>query len=77
MGLGESIKRDHDEYRRFFVKMSKTTLNDEEMRASALKEVMRKLYAHHEAEGVVIFPRMMQISTLRGLTFELRLNMRI
>ena len=43
MGLGESIKRDHDEYRRFFAKMSKTTLNDGELRASALKEIMRKL----------------------------------
>lgn len=74
MGLGESIKRDHDEYRRFFAKMSKTTLNDGELRASALKEIMRKLYAHHEAEAVVIFPRMMQISALRGLTFELEVE---
>jgi hemerythrin superfamily protein len=74
MGLGESIKRDHDEYRRFFVKISKTTPNDGEMRVQALKGVMRKLYAHHEAEDVVIFPRMMQISALRGLTFELEVE---
>ncbi len=74
MGLGESIKRDHDEYRRFFVKMVKTTPQDGQVRQVALKEVMRKIYAHHEAEEITIFPRMMQIPELRGLAFELEVE---
>ena len=45
MGLGESIKRGHDEYRRFFAKMVKTTPEDAQMRNSSLKDVIRKLYA--------------------------------
>jgi len=74
LGLGESIKRDHDEYRRFFVKMAKTKPEDARVRETSLKDIMRKLYAHHEAEELTIFPRMMQIPELRGLAFELQVE---
>ncbi|MCL2358295.1 hemerythrin domain-containing protein [Candidatus Bathycorpusculum sp.] len=74
MGISESIKRDHDVYRRFFAKISKTTLNDGLMREEALKEVMQNIYAHHEAEELTIFPKMMQITELRGLAFELEVE---
>lgn len=50
LGLGESIKRDHDEYRRFFAKMAKTKPEDGQVREASLKDFMRSLYAHHEAE---------------------------
>ena len=74
MGLGESIKRGHDEYRRFFAKMAKTKPEDAQMREASLKDVMRKLYAHHEAEELTIFPRMMAVPELRGLAFELEVE---
>ncbi|MDR0470852.1 MAG: hemerythrin domain-containing protein [Nitrososphaerota archaeon] len=74
MGLGESIKRDHDVYRRFFTKMSKTTPNDGSMREEALKEVMQNIYTHHQAEEMIIFPQMMKIPELRGLAFELEVE---
>jgi hemerythrin superfamily protein len=74
LGLGESIKRDHDVYRRFFAKMAKTTAQDGQVREAALKEVMRNIYAHHEAEELTVFPKMMQVSELRGLAFELEVE---
>jgi hemerythrin superfamily protein len=74
LGLGDSIKNGHDEYRRFFAKMSKTKPEDAALRTSSLKDIMRKLYAHHEAEEISIFPRMMQIPALRGLAFELEVE---
>ncbi|MCW3996166.1 MAG: hemerythrin domain-containing protein [Candidatus Bathyarchaeota archaeon] len=74
MDLGELIKRDHDEYRRFFAKMAKTTPQDGQMRRKALKEIMRRIYAHHEAEELTIFPKMMQVPELRGMAFELEVE---
>ncbi len=74
MGLGESIKRDHDEHRRFYAKMAKTKPEDAQVRAASLKDFMRKLYAHHEAEELTIFPKMMRIPELRGLAFELQVE---
>lgn len=74
MDLGWLIKQDHDGYRRFFAEMAKTGPQDGKVREEALKEVMRKIYAHHVAEEVSFFPRMMQISDLRGLAFELEVE---
>jgi hemerythrin superfamily protein len=74
LGLAESIKRDHDEYRRFFVKMAKSIPTDGAMRAEALKAVMSRIYAHHEAEELTVFPAMMKIAELRGLAFELEVE---
>jgi hemerythrin superfamily protein len=74
LGLGESIKRDHDEYRRFFAKMAKTTPADSEVRKAALEAVVRDVLVHHEAEELTIFPKMMQIPQLRGLAFELEVE---
>lgn len=74
MDLGWLIKKDHDEYRRFFVEMAKTSPQDAQAREAALREVMRKIYAHHIAEEVSIFPKMMQVPELRGLAFELEVE---
>jgi hemerythrin superfamily protein len=74
LGLSESIKRDHDEYRRFFAKMTKTNPQDAHVREEALKDVMRRIFAHHEAEELTIFPKMMKIPDLRGLAFELEVE---
>ena len=74
MGLGESVKRDHDEYRRFFANMGKTTPQDAQIREASLKDIMGKIYAHHEAEELTVFPKMMQIPQLRGLAFELEVE---
>lgn len=74
MGLSESIKHDHDAYRRFFAKMAKTTEKDGAARAAALKDIMAQIYAHHKAEELTIFPAMMRIPQLRGLAFELEVE---
>lgn len=74
LGLGESIKRDHDEYRRFFVKMAKTTPQDGQLREAALNTVMTRIYVHHEAEELTVFPAMMKKVELRGLAFELEVE---
>jgi hemerythrin superfamily protein len=71
MGLGESIKQDHDEYRRFFAKMAQTSPADGEARKAALEAVMRSVLGHHEAEELTVFPRMLQIEALKGLALEL------
>ncbi len=74
LGLDESIKRDHDEYRRFFAKMAKTTPQDGKTRGEALRGIMVRIYAHHEAEELTIFPAMMKIPDLRGMAFELEVE---
>lgn len=74
MGLGESIKRGHDEYRRFFAKLSKTTQNDGELRRQVFSDFQRKLYAHHAGEDLVIFPEMVKIPDLRDLILELEIE---
>ena len=74
MGIGESIKRGHDDYRRFFAKLSKTTPKDANLREQIFTEFQKKLYAHHEAEDLTIFPQMTKIPELRDLTFELEVE---
>ena len=74
MGIGESIKRGHDEYRRFFAQLFKTTLEDAKLREQLFTEFQRKLYAHHEAEEITILPRMANIPELRGLALELEVE---
>ncbi len=71
MGLGESIKKGHDEYRRFFAKLSKTTEKDAKGREVTFLDFKRKLYAHHAAEETVYFPKILKIPDLENLTFEL------
>jgi hemerythrin superfamily protein len=51
--------------------MAKTTEKDGAARAAALKDIMAQIYAHHKAEELTVFPAMMKIPQLRGLTFEL------
>jgi hemerythrin superfamily protein len=74
MGLGESIKRGHDEYRRFFAQLFKTTTEDSKLREQLFTEFQRKLYAHHEAEELTILLRMTKIPELRGLALELEVE---
>ncbi len=74
LDLGWLIKKDHDEYRRFFVEMAKTELKDGKYREVALCNVMRKILAHHEAEEVSVFPKMHQIPELNRLVFELEVE---
>jgi hemerythrin superfamily protein len=74
LDLGALIKLEHDDYRRFFAKMARTTTQDGQARTEALEQVMRKIYAHHEAEEITLFPKMMKIEALRGLAFELEVE---
>jgi len=74
MGLGESIKRDHDEYRRFFAKLSKTTGKDEHVRKELFADFALRLDAHHLGEELTIFPAMKKIPELRDLAFELEIE---
>ena len=74
MGLGESIRRGHDEYRRFFSKLFKTTPEDARLREQLFTDFQRKLFAHHEAEEVTIFPRMLKIPELKDLALELEVE---
>ena len=54
--------------------MAKSIPTDGAMRAEALKAVMSRIYAHHEAEELTVFPAMMKIAELRGLAFELEVE---
>ncbi|MGB8779177.1 MAG: hemerythrin domain-containing protein [Candidatus Bathyarchaeia archaeon] len=74
MGIGESIKTGHDEYRRFFAKLFKTTPKDAELREQLFTDFQRKLYAHHEAEELTILPRMTKIPDLRDMALELEVE---
>lgn len=74
MGLGDSIRRGHDEYRRFFAQLFNTSPHDAELREKVFKDFRRKLYAHHEAEAVTILQRMSGIPTLRDMALELEVE---
>jgi len=71
LGLGESIKRDHDVYRRFFAKMAKSTPEDAPIRNALLKDITQKIAVHHEAEEQTLFPRLRQIPEFKCLILEL------
>ena len=64
MGIGESIKNGHDEYRRFFRKLSKTTVKDARLREELFIDFQKKLYAHRLAEELTILPQMIKIPDL-------------
>ncbi len=74
MGLGESIKRGHDEYRRFFARLFDTSPSDAELRERLLKEFQKKLYAHHEAEAVTFLPRITKIPDLKDLALDIEIE---
>jgi len=74
VGIGESIKRGHDEYRRFFAKLFRTGPSDATLREQLFTDFQRKLFAHHEAEELTIFPRMVKIPELRDLALELEVE---
>jgi len=74
MGLGESIKKGHDEYRRFFAKLFKTTAKDAKLREQLFRDFQTKLYAHHEGEELTILPRMVKIQELKDMALELEVE---
>jgi hemerythrin superfamily protein len=74
MGIGESIKRDHDEYRRFFKKLFKTSAEDAKLREQLFIDFQKKLYAHHRGEELTILPHMTKIPDLRDLALELEVE---
>lgn len=71
MALGESIKKGHDEYRRFFAKLRKTGAADSSLREELFLDFKKKLYAHHEGEEIDVFPILLKVPALKGLTYEL------
>ncbi len=73
-GIGEAIRNGHDEYRRFFAKLFKTTPNDAEIRKQVFADFQKRLYAHHEAEELTILPKMTKIPELRDLAIELEVE---
>ena len=74
MGIGESIRKGHDEYRRFFAKLFKSTPKDAKLREEIFKDFQRKLYAHHEAESLTILPQMTKIRDMKDLALELEVE---
>ena len=72
MGIGESIKADHDEFRRVLAKMEKTTEKDIELRKQLLPHFIRILYAHHVAEEETLFPEMEKKEKLRNLEEQIK-----
>ena len=74
MGIGESIKKGHDEYRRFFAKLFETTPKDAELREQLFTDFQRKLYAHHIGEELTILPRMTNITDLKVMARELEVE---
>ncbi len=54
--------------------MAKTTPQNGQIREAALRDLIPRLYAHHEAEELTIFPAMMKIPDLRGMAFELEIE---
>jgi len=74
LGIGESIREGHDEYRRFFAKLFKSTPKDAKLREEIFKDFQRKLYAHHEAESLTILPQMTKIPDLKDLALELEVE---
>lgn len=74
LGLGESIRKDHDEFRRFFAELSKTTQTDGELRRQVFGAFQRKLYAHHAGEDLAVFPQMVKVAALHDLVLELEVE---
>jgi len=71
MGVGESIKNGHDEYRRIFAKLFKSSENDADLRAKLFLDYEKKLYAHHEAEELTLIPAMIKVADLKDIGFQL------
>jgi hemerythrin superfamily protein len=71
MGIGEDIKRDHDEFRRTLLKMEKTSEKDVDLRKELLPHFERILYAHHVAEEETLFPAMEKKDELKNMALDL------
>lgn len=71
MGVGESIKAGHDEYRRIFAKLFKSTDAEAELREKLFLDYVKKLFAHHEAEELTVIPAMIKIADLKDMGYEL------
>ncbi len=71
MAIGESIKSGHDEYRRIFAKLFRSTVKDAETREKLFNEYAVKLYAHHDGEERLLIPQMLKIPDLKDMGYEL------
>jgi hemerythrin superfamily protein len=71
MGIGEEIKKDHDEFRRILLKMEKTAEKDVNLRKELLPHFKRILYAHHVAEEETLFPAMEKKEELKNMALDL------
>jgi hemerythrin superfamily protein len=71
MGIGENIKRDHDEFRRTLLKIEKTSEKDVNLRKELLPHFERILYAHHLAEEETLFPAMEKKDELKNMALDL------
>ncbi len=71
MGLGESIKSGHDEYRRIFAKLFKSSTKEGKLREQLFHEYKVKLYAHHDAEERTVIPQMIKVPDLKDIGYEL------
>ncbi len=71
MSLGDAIKSGHDEYRRLFSKMFKTTERDATERQRLFLDYKLKLFAHHEAEAIHLIPAMLKVPDLVDMAYEI------
>jgi len=74
MAIGESIKAGHDEYRRLFAKLFKTTVKDASLREELFNDYALRLYAHHEGEERLLIPKMLKIPDLKDMGYELEME---
>ncbi|HTY46844.1 MAG TPA: hemerythrin domain-containing protein [Methanomassiliicoccales archaeon] len=75
MPLGWSIKEDHDYYRVHFDKMLKTSDDQVALREKLFMEYVKRLYPHHEAEELILFPAMIRKKRQEWTDLALELEM--
>ena len=74
MGISESIKEGHDEYRRFLLNCSRPLPKMPNCGNRLFIDLQRKLYAHQEGEELKILPRLTKIPDLNDLALELEVE---
>lgn len=75
MPLGWSIKEDHDYYRVHLDKILKTSDDQVAMREKLFMEYVKRLYPHHEAEELILFPAMIRKKRQEWTDLALELEM--
>jgi hemerythrin superfamily protein len=67
MGIGEMIRRDHDEVRRMIAKMEK----DADVRSTVLPDLVKIAFAHWKAEEATVGVAMLKVPDLKGLAYDI------